>query len=376
MRGILMAVFVVIATAETESSSAAELNFRGRLHIDHAFHDADVRALDDDGRVRRGRLGVYGNLGAGFSYLAEYDFAGWDATPKDIYLRYGGWRNIDFTLGHFKAPFSLDNLTSSNSIPFIERALPATTFGFAERTGFSMAGGGKDYRINITLFDRGFGSTGRSDSGDGNIADDGTGLALRMVRVMGRGEDSLWHLGVALSSEKPDNQDDRPVRFRTRPESRPSELRFVDTGNLRELDHIDQAAVEVAGTNRSWWWQGEYMVSSLKSPAGNSIALEGGYVSVGWILTGETRPYSGGVFKGIKPDSRSGAWELAARVSRVDLDDGGFEGGKQTNVTLGVNWYPRSNLRFMANLISVNSRRAGIDDDPMILLLRGQYNFY
>ena len=34
-----------------------------------------------------------------------------------------------------------------------------------------------------------------------------------------------------------------------------------------------------------------------------------------------------------------GAWEVAFRVSRLDLDSQGIEGGKLTDLTVGLNWY-------------------------------------
>lgn len=374
MRGWITVVCLAAALGWPAAGDAASLDFRGRLHLDYAFHDEDGRDLEDDGRVRTGRLGIEGELAPEWEYLVEYDFAGWDANPKDVYVRYTGL-GPTLTLGHFKAPFSLDNLTSSNSIPFIERALPVTTFSFPERLGASVSGGDDRFRYTVSAIGRGFGSTARSSSGSGNISDDGRGLAARFTHTRGFGSDGLLHFGAAVTTEGPDHQDDRPVRFRTRPESRPSELRFADTGNLGEVDRINQAGIEFAGALGSGWWQAEYMISRVELAAGGRYDLNGGYISAGWILSGETRPYKAGVFKGIKPGGSAGAWELTARVSRVDLDDDGLSGGRQTNLTLGVNWYLRSNLRFMANLISVDSRRAGIDDDPAILLFRGQFHF-
>ena len=53
------------------------------------------------------------------------------------------------------------------------------------------------------------------------------------------------------------------------------------------------------------------------------------------------------------------AFELAARVTRVDLDDSGegVDGGSMTDVTVGANWYLNPNSRVMVNLV-----RAAIDE--------------
>jgi phosphate-selective porin OprO/OprP len=42
-----------------------------------------------------------------------------------------------------------------------------------------------------------------------------------------------------------------------------------------------------------------------------------------------------------------GAWELAARVAGLDMNDGAFKGGSMKNFSLALNWYANSNIRFM-----------------------------
>jgi len=82
-----------------------------------------------------------------------------------------------------------------------------------------------------------------------------------------------------------------------------------------------------------------------------------------------------GRFRGISPSKRGGAWELTARYSHIDLDDGGVRGGTEDNFTLGLNWYANEHLRIMSNYIKVRSERRGDSDDPDILLVRAQITF-
>ncbi|MDQ6703340.1 MAG: porin [Pseudomonadota bacterium] len=114
---------------------------------------------------------------------------------------------------------------------------------------------------------------------------------------------------------------------------------------------------------------------------GTSINFSGYYVYATWYLTGESRaeqyrsyeefnaPGGGNVaqIKILNPWSAGGwgAWELAARVDEINLNDGsvGFaqpvgarpniQGGRQTDFTLGLNWYPDVGVRFMANWVHV-----------------------
>ncbi len=51
-----------------------------------------------------------------------------------------------------------------------------------------------------------------------------------------------------------------------------------------------------------------------------------------------------------------GAWEIAGRVSTIDLNDQlgsafGIAGGRQTVYAAGLNWYVNNNIRFMLNYL-------------------------
>jgi Phosphate-selective porin O and P len=78
--------------------------------------------------------------------------------------------------------------------------------------------------------------------------------------------------------------------------------------------------------------------------------------------------------KGIVGKGGIGAWELLARYSTLDLSDEDVDGGEEDNVTVGINWYPTPNFRFMANYVRVLDLDGGDFDgaEPDAFLLRAQ----
>jgi phosphate-selective porin OprO/OprP len=45
---------------------------------------------------------------------------------------------------------------------------------------------------------------------------------------------------------------------------------------------------------------------------------------------------------------------VAGRLSYIDLNDGPIRGGEALNLTAGLNWYHRPNLRVMVNYVRAN----------------------
>ena len=110
--------------------------------------------------------------------------------------------------------------------------------------------------------------------------------------------------------------------------------------------------------------------------------LDGWYTYVSWFLTGESRAYEfeDGEFARVKPmknvgSDGFGAWEIAARYSTIDLDDGLVNGGTENNITIGVNWYLNPQVRFMANYVHVDTNSNAGNDNPDVIQFRGQLDF-
>jgi phosphate-selective porin OprO/OprP len=207
------------------------------------------------------------------------------------------------------------------------------------------------------------------------------------------GGEKLLHLGVAYSIRG--TNDDHSVRYRTRPEAHWVQYRFLDTGALVNVDHVQLLGAEAAAVYGPFSLQSE-LVSSLldfdsrTASAGSSrdnVCFNSFYVQASYFLTpGDRRNYStgSGAFAAVKPkrsfrqDGGWGAVELATRLSYLDLDEerlGGAGRGELRDWTIGVNWYLHPNVRVMANYILSMPNRIDTQEDASIFMMRFQVDF-
>lgn len=351
----------------------------GRVMVDAAVYDKDKTSLGTGAEIRRARLFAKGTVYNDWFYKAQIDFAGDDVSLKDMYMGYKGFDNFKITAGNHKEPFSLEELTSSKYITFMERGLP-NAFSPGRDVGISVATNGDRWGARAGYFFDGVENDNSPDSQGWGV----TGR-LHFAPVMDNG--NIVHVG-ASASYRGDGEDE--VRFRARPESHVTSTRLVDTGTISDYSNQTLLGAEAAAVFGPFSLQGEYIQTSVDVDGpGSDPDFSGWYVFASYFLTGEHRPYkaSSGTFGRVKPKSivgkgGHGAWELAGRYSSIDLQDSGIGGGEEDNITVGLNWYATPNIRFMANYVrastdptsEVRYATAG-DEDANIFQLRGQVDF-
>ncbi len=124
---------------------------------------------------------------------------------------------------------------------------------------------------------------------------------------------------------------------------------------------------------------GEYVQSGVSRAGAPDATFDGWYVAGTWALTGERRRWSrgSGAFGELQaPERRYGAIELAVRYGRLDLVDGGIDGGVERNLAVGVNWYLRPRVRAMLSHVRIDAERGGrAIDAPDLTLARVQVSF-
>ncbi len=337
-----------------------KLKIGGRIQSDFAYfcEDGDTeRAIGEDfedgTEFRRARLYVSGTIYDDIEFKAQYDFAGGDADFKDVYM---GHKKVPYVgnirVGHFKEPFSLEELTSSNYITFMERSL-VNTFVPSRNVGVMLHDTLMDDRMTWAagVFrqtdDFGDGTGGRDYNATARI----TGLPW----YEDKGK-KLAHLGLGYTHQ---NYEDDQIRFSARPESHLAP-RLVDTGTF-PAEYGDLIGAEAALVYGPFSLQGEYAHAIIEGRTHRfgDPQFWAAYLQASYFLTGEHRPYktSSGTFSNVKPlenfdlDGGPGAWEVAARYSHLNLNDERVRGGRLRDLTLGLNWYLNPNMRMMWNYV-------------------------
>jgi phosphate-selective porin OprO/OprP len=365
------------------------IGLTGRLHLDAGDYVSvrpDSKAtgpgdLSSGFNARRARIGVTGKVDGDWGYTFIYDAGNsQDNTPKGIQtaqIAYNGFKNTALEFGYSDTFFSLDEATSSNDIMFMERATPG-----AIATGIATG----DFRSNVGVRnwdDRywiGGYVTGPAQGQAHNLTAEQIGAFERGTYQVLQGPDYSVHLGVGVEELIKEANTGvgtaSALSLSDAPELRIDNTALLNTGTIGTIANPVTGAevynLEAAAGYRSLFAQGEYFHYDIDRRGLKEASFDGGYGEVSWTLTGEQRKYnpSAGAYAGIIPDhpvSLSsggwGAWELAARVSYINLVDnfiGGeslsgqpaaVDGGKQTNFTLGLNWYVNNNMRYMLNWV-------------------------
>lgn len=147
---------------------------------------------------------------------------------------------------------------------------------------------------------------------------------------------------------------DGSLQYRSKPESFFAQAQAVDTGMFEASRSLILGA-EVYYVDGPFSFGSEYYFNQVSSTPANDPLFHGGEAFVAYMFTGETHPYNPktGVFRHVTPatsafDGGPGAWELALRLSYVDLDSEEIAGGTFARGTAILNWYLNDMLRLEA----------------------------
>jgi phosphate-selective porin OprO/OprP len=389
------------ADVEFDVIGGSEISFEGLLQADYYRYSNDVALLgvtsgaslgdgaDTDFGMRRAEI-VFKGKGPGmWSWVLGYDPKADKFLDANVAYRFGGFTTLK--VGQFKQPNSLEELGSTKNNDFVSKAMTTNLQGISRRLGVSLGTGADRWTVTGSVFTREL----TRNLGEGN----GFGGRATWAPILDTDAHQFLHLGVSAVDYEARDPGSAPgatpvfdgdgrARFRVRPDADLTATRLVDSGQFTDADRIRTLGAEAAWVHGPFKLQSEVMRSDVGRSAHDDYRFDSWYVSGVWNVTGESWGYKDGVVVTTLPsDPARGMWQLAARYDRVDLNDGrvvapatvaGVLGGKESNWTVGVNWYIRSNFKLAANYVKVSSEkystatRSFVQDDPGILEVRAQ----
>ena len=329
----------------------------GDLQANSALDDAFPTYAGQNTALTRARITLRGWLRdhGDFKLQGEYSER---LQIKDMWWRFKPLPYIGrLRIGNMKEPFSIEQQTAGSNLTFLSRALPTIAFAPGRNMGLSTTHVVLDQRMtwslgafwNTASFDS---FAGAKDSLSNSIGGNLTGRVTYLPRYEQDGL-RLVHLGLSLSAQRYSAE----TQLRAVPETALTDTDLVDTGKFRP-DHALLVNPEFALVAGPWSAQAEYFFNDYRLAGAERARPWGIYGFVSYLLTGESRRYdrAAGVFDGVHPAHKFdwgsggwGAWEVALRLSHIDLNSGALEGGRQTGLTGGLNWYLNDHVRLMLN---------------------------
>ena len=370
------------------------IQLTGRLHMDYRQYSQSYGAgqttdsYQDVAEIRRARIGVRGQFQKDFKYeivgnLGNDVGAASTTTTMDVaWVNYAANPEAQFQFGLFKMPFSLEQLTSSNNIDFMERSLVGQVEGEfipAKETGFMLHGvpkTGLTYQLAV--------SRGRANKDAVTDGVDYIGRVTTNIADLTGSKAYIAHLGAAYS------QGD--IKGGTTAASGRTEARsasaFFTGPTLSGITNRTRQGLEAALAYNAFKLQGEQFVFRYDPTTGADQEIQGYYIQALYNLTGESYAYKDGVFGGLKPNNPldkggRGAWQVGVRLSEFDASPLVVATGKTNRAvatTYGITWYATDNLRFMLNYVDtkfdhlVGSAGARVTGDRAVMF-RSQFAF-
>ncbi len=379
------------------SKGGKSVALTGRLHWDVGIYPSDKfedENFDTGTNLRRGRLGVKGKSG-GFSYNLTVDVGGSaddnsEAEIDEAAIYYSPSKMIKIGFGKMKIPVTFEESTSSNDISFIERSLPVDMF--TDKTLGPKAVNaqiwvyGAQSLIEAAIHANGDTKTYGIDGGAEDM-----GFTVRAVYAPIKTKTSALHLGGWMDRSGGPVGDAR-WGYRTELNVADYKLLYGDKENS-DLDAMVHYGLELAYLNGPFWAQAEYIKGTFEKSSGPDVEADGYYVQAGYVIGGAKRynmkkgAWSGPKVKNPFPGKGRGVIELAARYSVMDFGTDTATPshyGKQSNTTLGLNWYLNGNTRIMFNTIRVSLDEATsgtygeddtVTDDFWVHGVRWQYKW-
>lgn len=332
--------------------------------------DKDFNPIGNGASMRRTRFAVKVLLDKNWYGEFDTDWTSGVCEIKDAYIEYIGVPNLFIQAGNFKENFSIQRNTTSRYLQFMERPM-VVALAPSRHMG-----------INAT-YDLGYlwsslGVFGPEVKGPEEMAamednnkdfghDEGLSITGKLVgRPLYKSAVSSLHIGAAASYRQPkaSSTDGYAVaRYSSRNSTNINRKKYLDTDDMKGMDHELAYTFELAGHHRGLRYEGAYLARTAHfNKKVNDIAPQtawGWYVQAGYLLFGGQQNYDayGAKYTRVDRGGKCGDIELCARYEYCNFNTANYYGGSAEAYTLGLNFYLSNNVKFVLNYQYNNNDR-------------------
>ncbi len=340
-----------------------QLRLRSVVQADGRAYLNEPQRQADTFLIRRARLYVEGTIGDHFDYRLMPDFAGGQVQLLDAWVNLRFWKFFQIRGGKFKSPFSLERLQQEQFVTFNERSLvsaiaPDRDIGASVRGELARGTLAWDLAVLNGVAD------GQSADLDTSYGKD---FFVRVFAHPFRPLKNKWldNLGLGFAYSYGKQKGSAATTGLAAYKSGGQQTFFswlvdpkgvttvVANGDRWRLNPQLYAYVGIVGL------LAEYVRASTDVTDGahpGVVVNQAWNVQISAVLTGENAAYDGVAPRrpfGVKQRG-PGAFELAARVNELRVDDRAFLGYADPNKSarralawaLQLNWYLSRNFRF------------------------------
>jgi phosphate-selective porin OprO/OprP len=361
--------------------SSADSNFvfrlRGYAQVDARFYPGTVPGpvLSDTFLIRRARPIFEGTVFEKYDYRVMLDFGAQatlstanNALLQDAWVTARLWPEFQIFAGKIKEPVGLERLQSGANLLFIERGYPTQLVPNRD-VGFGIQG---DLLRNTLNYAAGvFNGVADGGSSDFDASDSDKDVAGRLfAHPFGHTQvEALKGLGIGVAGTY-GNREGALRSYSSQGLQRVLTYRTgAGTNAATASATADGVNWRIAPQGYCYWGPfglfAEYVISSQEvrrdeggAPVRATLRNLAWQVAASFFLTGEKNSY-----KAVAPkrpfslaDGGCGAWEIAARVGQLDIDDDTFplfsdpasSVTRSTSWGAGLNWHLNRNLKVSA----------------------------
>lgn len=348
------------------ADGAYQVRLRGYVHSDGRYFFEGTAPAASTFQLRRIRPILEGVVARNYHFRLMTDFGGGSVTVQDAHLDAVFGSVLRVRVGKFKPPVGLERLQSATAMSFVERALP-TALVPSRDVGVQLygelAGGAVGYQAGVF--------NGVVDGGSGDVdVDPHKDVAGRLFLqpFRGAGPELLRGLGVGIAGSRgrQEGTATAPGLPGYRTVGQQSFFAYRSNGQAAGTAIADGRRTRLSPQGwlyfRGLGLTGEHVSATHRVRRESEVAE---LTHRAWqgtatlLLTGEDAAYTGVRPRAVFDPARRtwGAVELAARASRLEVDEDAFptfadparSASSARHWGVGVNWYLNRNVRLSAD---------------------------